>query len=56
MVIKYLVATQEKTQLSHALKYFKGDTPGVVKKRLRVKDSSVFLEDHQKVVAEIEKK
>ena len=55
MVVKFLVATQEKTQLAHQLKKFKGETQGVVKKRPMVEDNVVSLEDHQKIVAKMKK-
>ncbi|CAI8609697.1 unnamed protein product [Vicia faba] len=56
MEVKCLVATQEKTKLAHILKRFKGEMPSVAKKRSRSEHNHVSVENHWKIVAEIEKK
>ena len=56
--MELFIVSQEKTQLAHKLKRVGGSTSvvGRATKRSRVEDNSISFEDHQKVVAEIEKK
>lgn len=56
LAVNCLVATQTKNQLAHELKYFKGEASDSTRKWPRVEDFSVPVEDHKKVVADLEKK
>ena len=56
LAVNCLVATQTKNQLAHELKYFKGEASDSTKKRSRVEDFSIPMEEHRRVVIGLEKK
>jgi hypothetical protein len=56
LAVNCLVATQTKNQLAHELNYLKGEASDLTRKRPRVEDFSIPIEEYKKVVADWEKK